>query len=62
MQSIIRKYKNTKCIGNLFSRGRKRKTIAMTNRLIQRKLKLDRQESARTVTLEFEKDLRILIN
>ena len=55
VQSIIKKYKNTKCIGNLFGRGRKRKTTATTDRLIQRK-------SARTVTSELEKDLGILIS
>ena len=30
VQSIIKKYKNTKCIGNLFGSGRKRKIIATT--------------------------------
>ena len=62
VQSIIKKYKNTKCIGNLFGRGRKPKTTSMTDRLIQRKLKIDRRKSARTVTSELEKDLGILIS
>jgi transposase len=62
VQSIIKKYKNTKCIGNLFGRGRKRKTTATTDRLIQRKLKLDRRKSARIITSEVEKDLGILIS
>ena len=61
VQSIIKNYKNTKCIGNLFGRGRKPKTTSTTDRLIQRKLKLDRRKSARTVTSELEKDLGILI-
>ena len=54
-QSIIKKYKNTKCIGNLFGRDGKPKTASMTGRLIQRKLKLDRRKSACTVTSELEK-------
>ena len=62
VQSIIKKYKYTKCIGNLFGRGRKPKTTSTTDRLIQQKLKLDRRKSARTVTSELEKDLGILIS
>ena len=54
-------YKNTKCIGKLFGRSRKPKTTSTTDRLIQRKLKLQRRKSARTVTSELEKDLRVLI-
>jgi hypothetical protein len=34
----------------------------MTDRLIQRKLKLDRRKSARTVTSGLEKELGILIS
>lgn len=41
VRSMINKYKNTKCIGNLFGRDRKRKTTATTDRLIQRKLNLE---------------------
>ena len=62
VRSIINKYKNTKCIGNLLGRGRKRKTTATTDRLIQRKLKLDRRKSASSVTSELEKELGILIS
>ena len=62
VQSIIKKHKNSKCIGNLFGRCRKRKTIAMTDRLLKRKLKLDQWKSARTVTFEFGKDLGILVS
>ena len=36
--------------------------MATMDRLIQRKLKLDRRKSPRTVTFEFEKDLEILIS
>jgi transposase len=35
VQSMIKKYKSTKCIGNRFGRGRKRGTTATTDRLIQ---------------------------
>ena len=62
VQSIIKKYKSTKCIGNLFGRGGKSKTTSTTDRLIQRKLKLDRRKSARAVTSELEKDVGILIS
>ena len=62
VQSIIKKYKNTKRIGNLFGCGRKPKTTSTTDRLIQRKLKLDRRKSARTITCESEKGLGILIS
>ena len=62
VQSIIKKYKNTRCIGNLFGRGRKPKTTPTTDRLIQRKLKLDRRKSNRTVTSELERYLEILIS
>ena len=62
VQSIIKKYKNTKCIGNLFGHGRKPKTTSRIDRLIQRKLKLDQRELARTVTFELEKDVGILIS
>ena len=62
VQSMIKKYKNTKCVGNLFGRGRKPKTTSTTDRLIQRKLKLHRRKSARTITSELEKDRGILIS
>jgi hypothetical protein len=62
VQSIIKKYKNTKRTENLFDRGCKRKATVTTDRLTQRKLKLDRQKSARTVTSELEEDLGLLIS
>ncbi|CAF1479687.1 unnamed protein product [Didymodactylos carnosus] len=52
VRSMINKYKNTKYIGNLFGRGRKRKTTTTTDQLIQRKLKIDRRKTARSVTSE----------
>ena len=60
-QSII-KCKNAKRIGNLFGRGCKRKTIATTNRFIQRKLKLNQCKSASTATSKLKKNLGILIS
>ncbi|CAF1233788.1 unnamed protein product [Didymodactylos carnosus] len=62
VRSMINKCKNTKCIGNIFGRGRKRKTTTTTDRLIQRKLKIDRRKSARSVTSELEKELGIVIS
>ena len=55
MEYIIKKYKTTKCIGNLLGRDRKRKT---TDRPIQRKLKLNRRRLASIVKTEIENELR----
>ena len=62
VRSMIKKYKSTKCIGNLFGRGHKRKTAAMTDRLIQRKLKYDRRKSACSIAAELETELGMLIS
>ena len=59
---IIRKYKETKCIGNLFGRERKRKTTAAMDRLIVRKIKSNRRLSADKVKAEIESELRISLN
>lgn len=59
---IIRKYKQTKCIGNLFGRGRKRKTTMTTDRLIVRKIKANRRISAHAVKIEIEKELGITLH
>ena len=53
---MIEKYKSTKCRANLFGRARTRKT---TDRLIQRKVKLDRRKSASAVKVEIENGLGI---
>ena len=51
-----------KCIGHLFGRARsERKTRATTDRLIQRKLKLDQRKSPSTVKAEIENELGILL-
>ena len=62
VQSIIKKYKNTKYTGNLFGRSRKRKTMATTDWLIQRELKFDLRKSARIVTFQLEEDLGVLLS
>ena len=59
---ITRKCKETKCIGNLFGRGRKRKTTAARDRLIVRKIKSNRRLSAHKVKAEIESELRISLN
>ena len=59
VQYMIEKYKSTKCIGNLFGRGRRRKTTATTDRFIQRKVKLDRRKYASAVKVEIENELEI---
>ena len=55
----MEKYKSTKCRGNLFGRARRRKT---TDRLIQRKVKLDRRKSASAVKVEIENELGISLH
>ena len=62
MRDIINKYKKTKCIGNLFGRGRKRKTTITTNRTIQRTLKKDRRTLAEKVAGEIKKQLDISLS
>ena len=46
-------------MGNSFQRARRRKTTATTDRLIQRKVKLDRRKSASAVKVEIENELGI---
>ena len=52
-------HQSIKCRENLFGRAPKRKT---TNRLIQRKVKLDRRKSASAVKVEIENQLRISLH
>ena len=47
---------STKCIGHLFGHARKSKTRETTDRLIQRKLKLDRRKSTFTVKIEIDNE------
>ena len=46
---IMAKYKSTKCIRNIIGRSRKRQTTTHTDRVIQRKIKVDCQKSASSV-------------
>ena len=57
--SIWSKNRNQQCLGNLFGPGHRRKT---TDRLIQRKFKLDRQKSASAVKVEIENELGISLH
>ena len=59
---IITKYKSTKCIGNLMSRGRRRKTSAHTDRILQRKVKTNRRKSTASVKAELESELKVIIS
>ncbi|CAF1516125.1 unnamed protein product, partial [Rotaria sordida] len=61
-QYIIRKYKQTKCISNLFGSGGKRKTTAATDRFIVRKIKINRRKSADMVKDEIEFELEISLH
>ena len=51
---MVDKYKSTKCIGHLVGRARKMKTRATTDRLIQRKFKLDQRKSISIVKVKIE--------
>ena len=59
---IIMKYKKTKCIENIIGRGRKRKTSMHLDRIIQRKVKVDRRKSASSVKIDIESELGITIS
>ena len=59
---MITKYKSMKCIGNMIGRGRKRKTTIHTDRIIQRKVKIDRRESSTFVKAELQTELNITIS
>ena len=62
VRCIIQKYKATKCIGNLFGRGRKRKSSAATDRMVVRKIKSNRRVSAHVVKAEIEVELGMTLN
>ena len=62
VRSITNKYKKTKCIGNLFGRGRKRKTTTTTDRTIQRIQRKDRRTSAEEVAAEVKKQVDVSLN
>ena len=62
INSIITKYKKTKCIGNILGRGRKRETSLNVDRIIQRKIKVDRRKSAPSVKVELQSKHGITIS
>ena len=59
---MIAKYKSTKCIRNIIGRGRKQQTTTDTDRVIQRKIKVDRRKSASNVKAELQTELDITIS
>ena len=62
VQYMVGKYKLTKCAGNLFGLGHKRKTRATIDRLIQHKLKLYRRKTASTVRVEIKNEQAISLH
>ena len=62
VQAIVEKYKKKNCVANSASRGRKRKTTAAVDRLIQRKIKTDRRKSASAAKSEIEKELGVSLH
>ena len=60
--SMIVKYKKTKCITNIFGRGRKRKTTKRFDQAIQSKVKVNRQNSAPSVRQEIARELVVIIS
>ena len=62
IHSMIVKYKKTKCIANIFGRGRKRKTTKRIDQAIQRKVKVDRQKSAPSLRQEITQEFGAIIS
>ena len=62
INSIITKYKKTKCIGNILGGGRKRKTSANMARIIQCKIKAGRRKSAPSAKVELQSEHGITIS
>ena len=62
IHKMIAKYKKTNCIENLPRRGRKRITTAHDDRTIQRKVKVNRRISSRTVKAELETELNLKVS
>ena len=59
---MIKKYKSTKCIGNIIGRGRKRKTTAQIDRIIQRKIKANRRISSTSIKAQLQTEINIIIS
>ncbi|CAF4730199.1 unnamed protein product [Rotaria sp. Silwood2] len=62
IHSMITKYKKTRCIANLAGRSRKRKTTTRVDKLIQRKIKVDRRKSASSIKHEIMDELNVAIS
>ena len=59
---MITKYKLTNCIGKSIGRGRKWKTAIHIDRVIQRKIKINRRISSSSVKVELQNELNITIS
>ena len=62
VHSIIAKYKSTKCFASVWGRERKWKTAANIDRIIQRKIKMNRRKSALSVKSELKIELGLTIS
>ena len=59
---IIFKYKSTKCIRNIISRGRRRKITAHVDRFIRRKIMANRRISSTRIKAELQSELNVAIS
>ena len=55
-------YKSTKCIGNLMSRGPRRKISTHTDHILQQKLKTNHRALAASAKAELENKLKAIIS
>ena len=62
VHSTISKYKSTKCVVNMWETERKRKTTTNIDRIIQRRIKVDRRKSALSVKSELKSELGLTIS
>ena len=62
VHSMVVKYKKTRCIANIIDRGRKRKTTTRVDKVIQRKIKVNRRKSASSVKHELQQELGLTIS
>ena len=61
VHSMVAKYKSRKCFASMWRRGRKRKTSANIDRIIQRKIKVNCRKSALSVKSELKTELSLTI-
>ena len=55
------KVSKTKCVQNIIGRGRQRKTTVQLDRVMQRRVKVDRRKSASSMKAEIESESAIVI-